>query len=343
MYNILICSIGTRGYLIDHFKESLGPHYGIYACDASKYAPGLQKADKSFVVPLASDSTYSDELLKICLVNNISILLSINDLELNYLSKLKQVFAKHGITIVISSEEVISIAFDKHETYKFCKNNDIPVPLTYKYNEINEIHKALSQNKLLFPLIAKPRRGSRSIGIQLINNLVQLDFFLNFIQNDGVQENEKHLIQEYVLSDKYSIHIFNDINGNPETVIVMVNIFRNLGETFHIKTISDPRLIALGYDIGKKLRHIGPLGVDVQMKDDGSYVVLEFNPRFSGCYSLSHFAGADFPKRIINLHKNRTFEVDNNYTTDLIMLKQFTTSYFTEQDIDNKVQVRKED
>ena len=45
--NILITSIGQRGYLIDHFKESARGEFGIYAADATKYAPALQKADKA--------------------------------------------------------------------------------------------------------------------------------------------------------------------------------------------------------------------------------------------------------------------------------------------------------
>ena len=46
--NILITSIGQRGYLIDHFRESARGEFGIYAADATKYAPALQKADKAF-------------------------------------------------------------------------------------------------------------------------------------------------------------------------------------------------------------------------------------------------------------------------------------------------------
>ena len=40
--NLLITSIGQRGYLIDHFGESARGEFGIYAADATKYAPALQ-------------------------------------------------------------------------------------------------------------------------------------------------------------------------------------------------------------------------------------------------------------------------------------------------------------
>lgn len=342
MFNILITSIGTRGYLIDHFKDSLGDKFGIYACDASKYAPALQNADKAFIIPYANTKEYKKELLNICLENNVKAVLSINDLELNYLTNYKEEFKENGIEIIISDKEVIDIAFDKYLTYDFCIKNNIPVPLTFRYNEKKQIIGAIKDNQLDFPLIAKPRRGSRSVGIQMINDLEHLNYFLEIISNDNLPEEEKHIIQEYVESDKYSIHIFNNVDNKPEIVVGMVNIFRHLGETFHIKTIKDESLLKLGNKIGEELKHLGPLSVDVQKRKDGTFVVLEFNPRISGGYSLSHYAGADYPKRIVNLVDGNHFKTNGEYLDDYYMLKQFVTRGFSKEEIDSKISNLKE-
>jgi carbamoyl-phosphate synthase large subunit len=40
--------------------------------------------------------------------------------------------------------------------------------------------------------------------------------------------------------------------------------------------------------------HLGVLDVDV-IEQDGILYVLEFNPRFGGCYPFSHMAGANLP------------------------------------------------
>src|SRR5690554_4675451 len=113
--NILITSIGQRGYLIDHFKESVQGELGIYAADATKYAPALLKADKAFVIPYANDPEYFPRLLQICKDNDIKGVLSINDLELPVLAKHKNELNQNGVKAIISEPEVIDICFDKYK------------------------------------------------------------------------------------------------------------------------------------------------------------------------------------------------------------------------------------
>lgn len=330
--NILITSIGQRGYLVDHFKESAKGEVGVYAADATKYAPALQNADKAFVIPLAKNPQYFNKLLKLCKRNNIKGIVSINDLELPILAKYKNEFLKNGIMAIISEPEVIDICFDKYKTYKFCLDNKIPVPLTYLYKQKERLLEDINAEVLKFPIIAKPRKGSRSLGIHLIYNLKQLLNEIERLESETIPEDEKLMFQEYLDSDQYSVHIFNDATLKPVAVIGMVNLFRHFGETFHIKTYRNKSLIELGIAIGEKLGHFGPLSADVHMRDNGEYVVLEFNPRFPGCYSLSHYAGADFPGKIYKLLKNEPIDCKkiDSFTDDLIMLKQFTTFQITE-------------
>lgn len=337
--NILITSIGQRGYLIDHFKESANGEFGVYAADATKYAPALQNADKSFVIPMAKDPEYYPQLLKICKDNNISGVISINDLELPVLARYKEDLAKNNITAIISDPDVIDICFDKYRTYEFCKKNEIPVPRTYLWNDEEKLLQDIEKGLITFPIIAKPRKGSRSVGIHLVYNMKQL---LKDIENIGLQdipEDEKLMFQEYIDSEQYSIHVFNDSFLKPIKVVTMVNIFKHFGETFHIKTYRDETLIELGIKIGNILKHLGPLSADVHQRENGEYVVLEFNPRFSGCYSLSHYAGADFPRKIYSLMKNEEIKSEkiDDFEDDVIMLKQFTTEKLSESLINMKV------
>jgi len=337
--NILITSIGQRGYLIDHFKESADGKIGIYAADATKYAPALQHADKSFVIPMAKDPQYFPKLLQVCKENNIRGVLSINDLELPILSKHKDELYKNNITAIVSEPETIDICFDKYKTYRFCINEGIPVPRTYLWNQKKQIIQDIESGIINFPIIAKPRKGSRSVGIHLIYDMAQL---LNDIENVKLQEmpeDEKLMFQEYIDSDQYSIHVFNDASLKPVSIVTMVNLFRHFGETFHIKTFRDEFLIQLGIEIGQKLRHFGPLSADVHKRENGEYVVLEFNPRISGCYSLSHYAGADYPSKIYNLIKGESIEFSriDEFEDDVIMLKQFTTHKTSQASISKKV------
>lgn len=337
--NILITSIGQRGYLIDHFRESAQGEFGIYAADATKYAPALQNADKAFVIPMAKDLDYFPKLLKICKENDIKGILSINDLELQILAKYKHKLSANGIMAIISDLEIIDICFDKYKTYEFCLENEISVPRTYLWNHKEKFQQDIKSGLVTFPIIAKPRKGSRSTGIHLIYNMKQLLDDIENVRLEDIPEDEKLMFQEYIDSEQYSIHVFNDASLKPITVVTMVNMFKHFGETFHIRTYRDDSLIQLGITIGKKLRHFGPLSADVHRRGNGEYIVLEFNPRISGCYSLSHYAGADFPSKIYSLIKDEPIKYSkiDEFDDNVIMLKQFTTEKVSESLISKKI------
>lgn len=338
--NVLITSVGQRGYLIDHFKESAKGKYGIYAADATKYAPALQNAEKSFIIPLAKDPNYLSELLKICQKHDVKAIVSINDLELPILARHKEELAHHGIQAIISDQEVIDLTFDKYETYQFCLKNGMGVPRTYRWNDQKELLSDLETGLMTFPIIAKPRKGSRSVGIYMVHDQEQLLSDIEQVRMAEIPEDEKVIYQEYIDSNQYSVHVFNNEVFEPVSVVTMVNLFKNLGETFHIKTFRDSKLTELGIQIGEKLGHYGPLSADVHKRDNGEYVILEFNPRISGGYSLSHFAGADYPEKIFKLMEGEEIKVDavDDFEDDVIMLKQFTTQKVTEAMINDKIQ-----
>ncbi len=299
--NIMITSIGQRGYLVDHFRESLGATGQIFGADSTEYAPALQLVDKAFKIPMADHPAYGDRLLELCLEQEVDGLITINDRELPYLAALRDRFLAHGVVPVVSTPDVVDICFDKYRTYEFCVRHGIPAPLTFQYTEQEALLDAVRRGALTFPLIAKSRKGSGSKGIYLVHHERELLDDIAHVRAAPIDETEKVMYQERSDSEQYSLHIFNDWEGRPVTGIGMCNLFRHMnGETFHIRSLRDPQLIALGEKIGASLGHLGPLCADVHKRGD-EFVLLELNPRLGGCYSLSHFAGADFTGKIMRL------------------------------------------
>lgn len=341
--NILITSIGKRNYLVNHFKESLAnENCGIYGADCNEFAPALRVVDKAFKIPVANASDFSEKLIKLCKDNDVSGIVSINDLELPYLSKIKSNLISNGIIPIISDIDVINICFDKYLTYQFSMKHNIPTPKTYLCGETEKIMKDIENEIIKFPIISKPRKGSASKGIYLIHNLEVLLIDMEKTTQSIIADEEKNMYQEYIDSDQYSLHIFNDWNAKPVSILGMVNLFKHMsGETFHIKTIKDDQLIKLGKTIAEALHHFGPLAVDVHKKGD-KYVVLELNPRISGCYSLSHYAGANYPKKILDLIKKNDIQYKYNYIDDykdnVIMLKNYSTTFSSFKEIANSTQ-----
>lgn len=337
--NFLITSVGQRGYLIDHFKETAPSNTGIFAADATKYAPALQNADQAFLIPKAMEASYYEQVLSLCVKNNIGGIASINDLELPVLARHKEELRQHGICAVVSEPEVVDICSDKYRTYQFCIEQGIPVPRTYLWNEKEQLLADIADGVMGFPIIAKPRKGSRSVGIHVNETMEELLTDIESMKNADSAEDEKLIFQEYIDSEQFSVHVFNNEQLVPVTVVTMVNIFKHFGETFHIKTYRDPALLQLGIDIGTKLKHLGPLSADVHKRENGEYVVLEFNPRISGCYSLSHYAGADFTGKMIQLAMGKPVHTEkiDDFEDGVVMLKQFTTAKLSERQIDGKL------
>ena len=59
---------------------------------------------------------------------------------------------------------------------------------------------------------------------------------------------------------------------------------------------------------GEALGHIGNLDVDIMQRADGAYCVLELNPRFGGGFPFSYEAGVNFPKALIQMIKDESFD-----------------------------------
>ena len=71
------------------------------------------------------------------------------------------------------------------------------------------------------------------------------------------------------------------------------------GETDKAITVDLPEVREMGATIGRNLKHIGNLDVDIMQRANGDYCVLELNPRFGGGYPFSYEAGVNLPKAIL--------------------------------------------
>ena len=96
------------------------------------------------------------------------------------------------------------------------------------------------------------------------------------------------------------------------------------GETDQGYAIKDAGMAALGMKLGNTLGHVGPLDVDFFLKEGEPYI-LELNPRFGGAYPISHLAGSDFPKILIDLANDEVkpsdYEKYHDYKEGVIMIK----------------------
>lgn len=311
--NILITSVGIRGYLIKYFRKALKNKGKIFAADCNRYAPALYDADNYFILPSALEKNYINELFKICLANDIKGIISLNDIELPILAQFKNKFLEKGIKLIVSNPKVIDICYDKYSTYRFLKENNFPFPKTFI--SLDEALMEIKAKTIKFPLLVKPRKGSASLGIKKVFNIKELQ--------NGFNEKGNVIIQEFFQDDEYGIDVFCNSNLLPVSIFAKRKIKMRAGETDKAITVYDIKMIEFIDSLIRKLGLYGPGDMDL-FKCGNKYIVVEINPRFGGGYPLSHAVGAVFPEKVIKLINEEQLQPDLiRHPDNVVMMKQY--------------------
>ena len=313
--NILFTCAGRRNYLIQYFKETLGTNGKIIAVDMDITAPALAVADQAIVVPDVYADNYVEAILDICRAEEVTALISLNDLELPVLASARKGFDEIGVKLIISKEDVIETCFDKYETTRFCDKIKVSYPKIYL--TLEQANRALEQGHLNFPVVVKPRWGSASVGIEFPRTMEELKLAYHLallkishsILAEASKQNLKQsvLIQEKINGTEYGLDILNDFSGRTVQVYAKEKLAMRAGETDKSVLRNKPDLEEIGFLIGEALGHIGNVDCDIFEKD-GKYYLLEINPRFGGGYPFSHMSGADYPEAICSWIEGREYD-----------------------------------
>jgi len=309
--NILFTCVGRRHYLIDYFQQAKPPGNVIVGTDMQSSAPAMAIVDKKYVVPQVYAPNYVEVLIGICQEENIGAIISLNDLELPILAKNEEHFKNIGVKIIVSSQEVTGICFDKWKTVEFAQKIGIETPKTYL--NLKSALKAIKCGELNFPLVIKPRWGSASIGIEFPENLEELELSFKLLQKklfrsilgtvSKTDAENAIIIQEKIDGKEYGLDIFNDLAGKNLSVYVKEKLAMRAGETDKAVLRNQPAIEDIGKRIGQNLKHIANLDCDIFEKN-GKYYLLEMNPRFGGGYPFSQMSGANFPAVLYALLNN---------------------------------------
>jgi carbamoyl-phosphate synthase large subunit len=320
--NVLITSAGRRNYIIEYFRELLNPIGGkVHAMNSDENAASLWISDYWTISPLIYSEEYEDFLLSYCIKNKIFLIISLFDIELPILSKLKPIFLNHNIQIIVGEEWLTQMANDKWETNNFLNKYGFNTKPCFK--SLNDFLQFRKDFKLDFPVFVKPRWGMASLSIYKADSMSELEFYYKLVHKQiktsylkfesQLDWDHSVLIQSQFPGEEFGLDIINDLEGNYCTTIVKKKIAMRAGETDIAVTVNIPQLKDLGERLSKITKHPGNLDVDVFFDGELAFV-LEINARFSGSYPFSHAAGVNLPKAIINWYFGE--KVDKNWLTE---------------------------
>ncbi len=306
--NILITSAGRRVSLVKAFQNELKKVFPDAIVITTDLNPNLSSAsqvsDKSVEICEITDSNYISELISICKLNNVGVIIPTIDTELQILAENKEKF--ENTNVIVSSKMFISICRDKRNTNNFFIENGINIPRQFNITNFE------------FPLFIKPNNGSLSADIHVIENNAQL--------NPKLLNEDKYMFMEYLSPNEYqeyTIDLYYDRNSDLKCIVPRKRIEVRGGEISKGKTIKN-EIVNL---VKQKLVHIegaiGCLTLQVFLNTINNIIIgIEINPRFGGGYPLSYFAGANYPKFIIEEYfLNKNLDYFEDWKENTLMLR----------------------
>ncbi|KAB8137782.1 ATP-grasp domain-containing protein [Gracilibacillus oryzae] len=321
--NILITSSARRIDFVGFFKDalkSLGIEGNVITADPEYNAPSLQAGDKNYMIPHQTAPGYLDAIFNICTKEHVNCIVPLNDWEVPKLAAAKHKFVEKDIKLFVPDESVVEKVRDKGKYRELLQPFEVKAP--FSYLNVTDAEKGLESGEVDYPLIIKPRNGSASMGVEFAYNVEELqhayDCAVREIKESPLDDatsksaEENVIIQEVIEGDKFSLDIFNDLDGNYVTSLVRRQFAMRGGDIDKCVTENSEELLEIGEKIGSNLKHAGYINTDVYY-DGKNYYVIDINPRFGGGYAFSHRAGANIPAAIINITRGE--KVDEDWLT----------------------------
>jgi carbamoyl-phosphate synthase large subunit len=287
--NVLVTSAGRRVKIVDYFRRTLRGAGLVMAVDCDQTAPALHAADRYQLVPRIEHPDYVESLLNICRMHRIAAIVPLLDPELSLLSAARELFRGVGTQVVVSPSVVVETTLDKQATHDFLVRHALPCIPTY--GDPDAVRERLAVGSLRFPLFVKPRRGSASIGVNRVEDAMQLDLACG---------SADVVIQPYMEGPEYGVDAYVDLlTKEVVSVFLKRKLLMRAGETERSVSVQDAAMTELVIEVLSVFGALGPIDVDCFREGD-KYLVGEVNPRFGGGYPHAYESGENFMQLLVN-------------------------------------------
>lgn len=262
--------------------------YGMYDCHDAAMIPSFYAPD------------YPDVLLETCRRMGIGLLIPGHDDEAHLLAKLSGRFEAEGVKVICAGEALLSLCRDKERMSE--ELNKIANVFVRGFAR-DDFLVAFGRGEVELPVIAKPRSGFASRGVEIINT-----------PDDFIKIKDTHIIQELAIphendpNHRYCLEqLRKGINPQVSEISIQVVIGKdgtelgrmasynklNNGVPIEILPYEDPevwkvvdRLMPAFMDLGLR----GPFNLQGRMTNRG-LKLFELNARFTGITGLRALMG----------------------------------------------------
>lgn len=293
-------SVCPKGHAIDSAVTMSPSEFRIARWLPSKYLT------KQFNLPhpILQPTPFRDRLLQVVRNGSYDAIMPFDQRMAAWFAMMKDELSRY--TKVVSPEwSLFERVHDKAKLHSLLAAHGFKVPRTYQYESL----EALLDQEICFPVVLKARRSAGGVGLRYAANRTELaDAYRDISNYDSpcseVEDYRRPLVQEYI-PGKVHDGLFLCRHGETRAAMTVARLTTYpVSGGFTVKgiTTQNPELLRYCQPILEFLKYHGPCDVEVKQDErDGSYKLLEINPRIWGHLELSLRAGIDFVEKACEL------------------------------------------
>lgn len=273
-------ALGTKRFLAESFAAK--PDIGVVASDITATDESIELLAHFACSPRTDSSEFVEWARGFCCEQSVSWIIPTRDAEMLQWAKWadSETFAPK---ILVSQRALMESWNGKAQCAQWLEQAGLPHPGWLGAGESLESHKG--------PIILKPTFGAASQGVRVVD-----DGKLPATVPEG------YGAQRLIQGPEYTINLFFDPEGSCHAIIPHQRLATRDGEVSHGVTVDDPDIIALGEVFARSTggQARGPINFQaIRDQDTRQLYITDINPRFGGGYPLTHKAGGEFTRWIV--------------------------------------------
>jgi carbamoyl-phosphate synthase large subunit len=282
-HRVLVTAVGGNigQGVIKALRAAKRPFY-IVGIDMERLSAGFSLVDRYYSVPRTADPAFNRALEVIARNEALEAIYVCSPTELEFFSSHKEQLERElSLTVLVNPVEIVRIGSDKLKTANFLRELGLPSLKTVLATDEEGLDRIIAE--LGFPLIVKPREGSSSRNVFVLNSREEIRAASTLIP--------ELVVQEY-LPDSSSEYTAATLSGSDGKVRASIILHRDLiqGTTYRTELVQNEHL---GDQVARVFNALGAIGIcnlQFRLLNEMAFV-FEVNPRFSGSCGIRYLYG----------------------------------------------------
>jgi carbamoyl-phosphate synthase large subunit len=254
----------------------------LIAADMDPWASGLYlvPAGARTLIPAGAAPDFTEVLLTRCLTLGVHVVVPTVDSELRPLARAREAFAAAGVGLLLAPLAALDVILDKLALVERCASV-VRTPRTELFGP------AVDPASWSYPVVVKPRTGSGSRGVIIVDSAAQLT---------ALERSPSLIVQDFLPGEEYSVDVLADASGHVIASVPRLRARVDSGVSVGGLTVHDPEVEWFGRAVARATGVTYVANVQCRRDGEGRPALLEVNPRMPGTLGLTIASGVDMPR-----------------------------------------------